>query len=51
MRAIDIDFPLMCHPLVSNESSLRFIWINLPTKSLLELVVIGGGDPAAFHVS
>ena len=51
MRAIDIDFTLMCRPLVLNKSNLMFILINLPTKSLLESVVIGGGDPAAFHVS
>ncbi len=51
MRVVNIDSPLMCCPLVSNKSNLRFVWINLPPKSLLESVVIRGGDPAAFHVS
>jgi hypothetical protein len=49
MRDMESAFSLMRCPLESNESNLKFICMKRPTKS--SLVVMGGGDPAAFHAS
>ena len=42
MRDMESAFPLMRHPLESNESNLKFIRMRRPTKS--SLVVMGSGD-------
>ncbi len=47
MRDMESAFPLMRRPLESNESNVKFILMMRPIKSLL--VVMWGGDPAAFH--
>jgi hypothetical protein len=50
MRAIVSDLPLILFPRLLKESNLTFSWMNCPAKSSLGLV-IGGGDPAAYHAS
>ncbi len=46
---MEIDFPLICCPLVSNKSNLTFSLIRRPARS--SSMVVGGRDPASFYAA